>query len=150
NDALGHGQGDALLRAMARRLESLIPDSATPGRSGGDEFVILLADLEDTDAVANRVQQILAGLEEPFVIDGERLQISVSLGVAVAPGDAEDFAGLLRNAEMAMYRAKASGRRTWRYYDVAMDSEMQQRLQMINDLRQAVGNQELVLHYQPQ
>jgi len=150
NDALGHGQGDALLRAMARRLESLIPESATPSRSGGDEFVILLADLEDTDAVANRVQQILAGLEEPFVIAGERLQISVSLGAAVAPGDAEDFAGLLRNAEMAMYRAKASGRRTWRYYDVELDSEMQQRLQMINDLRQAVGNQELVLYYQPQ
>lgn len=150
NDALGHEQGDSLLQAMARRLESLVPESATPSRSGGDEFVVLLSEVEDTDAITDRVQHILASLDEPFIIAGERVQISVSLGVAVAPGDADDFATLLRNAEMAMYRAKASGRHTWRYYDIEMDRETQLRLQLISDLRQAVANRQLVLHYQPQ
>ncbi len=150
NDSLGHEQGDQLLRSIARRLEVLLPDTATPSRAGGDEFVILLSAAEDAEAIATLAQSLLDGLHQPFLIGGQRLQLTASLGIAVAPGDGQDFASLLRNAEMAMYRAKDSGRNTWSYYDATLEQQLQQRLHLLNDLRQALDNQELVLFYQPQ
>lgn len=150
NDSLGHSYGDALLRALAESLHGLIRDSDTLCRSGGDEFMILLPDLdspEDAAAIADKVMRLM---QEPISLLGRTLSTSLSLGVAVSPSDGRDFETLLRNAETAMYKAKQAGRERWRFFDSSMNEEALERLNLLNDLRHAVAAGELLLHYQPQ
>ncbi|HZX16612.1 MAG TPA: EAL domain-containing protein [Pseudomonas sp.] len=150
NDSLGHSYGDALLRGLAERLRPLLKGGDTLCRSGGDEFIMLLRELEHADDAADMAQQIMQQVRQPFSILGRSINTSLSLGVALAPHDGNSFESLLRNAETAMYKAKQDGRQTWRFFDAAMNDEALEHLTLLNGLRQAIDNHELLLHYQPQ
>lgn len=150
NDSLGLEPGDRLLRAIGRRLLNGLPESATLCRYGSDEFAVLLPGLAGPEAMAEVPQRILDLLATPFEIDGQLIPCSVSIGVAIAPNDGLDPDSLLRNAERAMYKAKQAGHKTWRYYDATIDSEVSERLQLLNSLRHALEAGELQLHYQLQ
>ena len=150
NDSFGHAFGDRLLCRAAERLQQLLPESARLARAGGDEFLILLPDLANPEAASAVVQTLLKGLSEPFVLDRQSIVVPVSIGAALGPGDGRDFPTLLRNAEMAMYKAKQGGRKSCCYYDAGLDAEARGRLHLVNGLRLALSRNELVLHYQPQ
>ncbi|MGE0875034.1 MAG: EAL domain-containing protein [Burkholderiales bacterium] len=149
NDSLGHAAGDALLRAVGERLANTLRRQDTLARLGGDEFALLWdgmrADTE-ADAVA---QRILNALARPFMVDGRSLAISASIGIAVYPGDGATFGELLRNADLAMSRAKAAGRNGVRRYTAEMGRSGSERLALENDLRRALSRGEFTLHYQP-
>lgn len=150
NDSFGHAFGDRLLCRASERLQQLLPGDAVLTRAGGDEFVVLLTDLADAEAASVLIQTLLKTLSEPFVLDRQSIVVPVSIGVALGPNDGPDFATLLRNAEMAMYKAKQAGRKTCCYYDAGLDAEMRGRLYLVNGLRLALTRNELLLHYQPQ
>ena len=109
NDRFGHAVGDHLLRQVAQRLQASMRAVDTVGRLGGDEFVVLMAELRETDAVIGLAEMIRAALRQPFVVEGQTLTISCSMGIAVYPQDGNDELSLTKNADAAMYRAKGSG-----------------------------------------
>ena len=150
NDSFGRAFGDQLLCTTAIRLQQALPDSAMLARAGGDEFVVLLADLNNAEGASAVIQLVLDELAEPFMIERQQIVVSISIGVAVGPSDGMDFPCLLRNAEMAMYKAKEAGRRTWCYYNAALDTEMRGRLYLINGLRLAIEREEFFLEFQLQ
>lgn len=149
NDSLGHHVGDELLQVLSTRLSSISRIDDSVGRLGGDEFVILLGNItrsNDAELVANKVMEELA---EPFVLQHHRLHISVSIGISVFPKDADDAAGLLRRADISMYRSKTQGKSAYSFYDSAMD-DSNKRLLLESKLRNAMANDELYMLYQPQ
>jgi diguanylate cyclase (GGDEF)-like protein/PAS domain S-box-containing protein len=150
NDSLGHNIGDALLKEIAVRLGECVRDTDTISRQGGDEFLIVLPALHDADAIAPVLVKILARLQDPFLIEGNELSTSVSIGIALYPDDGGDFDTLLKKADMAMYRAKDAGRNAYHFFDEQMNVEAVEHLSMRNGLRKAVERGEFVLHYQPQ
>ncbi|PKF72484.1 GGDEF-domain containing protein [Pseudomonas fluvialis] len=150
NDSLGHACGDTLIRELGSRLQGLLRSSDTLCRATGDEFVILMPDVENAESVGLLAERILNGLQRPFLLHGHLQTISLSLGAAVAPHDGQDCETLLRNAETAMYQAKQDGRQTWRFFDSTMNQQALARLQLLNDLRQAIAQHQLQLYYQPQ
>lgn len=150
NDSFGRTFGDQLLCTTSVRLQQALPESAMLARAGGDEFVVLLADLESAEGASVVIQRVLDELADPFMIERQQIVVSISIGVAVGPSDGMDFPCLLRNAEMAMYKAKEAGRRTWCYYNAALDTEMRGRLYLINGLRLALEREEFFLEYQLQ
>ncbi len=150
NDSLGHACGDTLIRELGSRLQGLLRSSDTLCRATGDEFVILMPDVENAESVGLLAERILNGLQRPFLLHGHLQIISLSLGAAVAPHDGQDCETLLRNAETAMYQAKQDGRQTWRFFDSTMNQQALARLQLLNDLRQAIAQHQLQLYYQPQ
>jgi len=147
NESLGHQAGDALLRALAERLQGLLP-ADTLARLGGDDFV-LIQDIKSTEQAAGLAQRILGVLARPFTVEGRTLNVGVSIGVSIYPNDARDFAELLRNADAAKYYAKESGRGTWRLYEPALHARSVERLRLENELRGALARSELILHWQP-
>jgi len=149
NDTLGHPLGDKLLKEVAVRTRKCLREGDTLARLGGDEFVILQTQVnqaEDASTLAARVVQEIGG---PFDLDGHQVTIGVSLGIAIAPGDAASSDELLRNADMALYRAKSDGRSTYRFFEPEMDRLMQARRTLELDLRKAIANNEFVVFYQP-
>ena len=149
NDSLGHAAGDELLRGVAERLQLLMRKGDTLARIGGDEFVVLLEALrvpEDAGAVA---QKIIATLSEPYMIAGNTLSTSASVGISVFPGDAPDGPTLVRNADMAMYFAKEHGRRNYQYYSEEMNARAIEKLTMESTLRRAIEREEFELYYHP-
>lgn len=150
NDSLGHVLGDQLLLSVAGRLQECVRSTDTICRQGGDEFVILLADVDDIGSISAVTQKILDRLTEPFDIHGYMLNTSFSIGISVYPDDAKDFDTLLKMADTAMYSAKDSGRNTYRYYTEQMNMHAMERMHMKNALHQALQNGEFVLYYQPQ
>ena len=150
NDSLGHGVGDLLLIAVARRLQDCLRPGDLVARLGGDEFIILLGDISDaSDAirVARRVHQML---EPPFVLGGQRVVIGTSIGIAVTLAGAERPEETIRNADMAMYRAKTLGKSQHVIFDSRMHTQAVQRLQLESDLREAIEDtSQFRLHYQP-
>lgn len=150
NDSLGHAVGDLLLKEIAIRLGACVRDTDTISRQGGDEFLIVLPDLSDIDAVAPVLNMIRQRMKDPFDISGTEISTSVSMGVAIYPEDGENFDTLLKKADMAMYRAKEAGRNTYQFFDEQMNVEAIEYLAMKNGLRYAVERGEFVLHYQPQ
>jgi len=150
NDSLGHIAGDRLLQAVAERLQHCVRDTDTICRQGGDEFIIVLADIGDPDVPARIAEKILRRLSEPFEIDSHILGTSFSIGIAVYPGDGTSVDVLMKNADTAMYHAKESGRNTYRFFTEAMNANALERLQLENHLRQALSRGELLLHFQPQ
>jgi len=150
NDSLGHAVGDHLLKEIALRLGEGIRDTDTVSRQGGDEFLIVLSDLPDADSIAPILDKLMKRLRDTFWIDGHELSTSISVGITLYPEDGEDFDSLLKKADMAMYRAKDSGRNTYRFFDEQMNVEAVEHLAMRNGLRRALERDELVLHYQPQ
>ncbi|GAB4508455.1 MAG: hypothetical protein Tsb0026_07140 [Sulfuricaulis sp.] len=149
NDTLGHEAGDQLLKAVAERLIGAMRKGDTIARLSGDEFTLILADMGHVDDAARVAQKILDTFTQPFHAAGRELYVTASLGITVYPFDIQDVSGLLRNADIAMYRAKESGRNTYRFYAADMMTKAVENLALENDLRQAVVRGELVLHYQP-
>ncbi|MGT2486336.1 putative bifunctional diguanylate cyclase/phosphodiesterase [Methylobacterium oryzae CBMB20] len=150
NDTLGHPIGDALLATVADRLRSTVRATDTVARIGGDEFVILQAGIRDaagTQALARRVVDLIG---RTYMVEGHLLTIGASVGVALAPEDGADADRLLKNADLALYRAKLDGRGTYRFFEPEMDARMQARRKLELDMRQALARREFQLHYQPQ
>ena len=150
NDSLGHPVGDALLREVVERLKSCVRESDTISRQGGDEFIILLNDVRDSEAVARVAEKIHQRMAEPIVIGNHSLSSSFSIGVALYPDDGEDFDSLLQKADTAMYHAKEAGRNGHRFFTEQMNQKVVEHLTMETQLRHALENNEFVLHYQPQ
>jgi diguanylate cyclase (GGDEF)-like protein len=146
NDSLGHASGDELLVAVADRLRDCIRTADTAARLGGDEFAVLVEDVVERGGAARLAERIMAALREPFPIAGRDVFIGASIGIATAARPGED---LLRNADLAMYRAKAAGKNRYEFFEHGMRAVVLQRLELEADLRRAVDNEEFVLHYQP-
>jgi diguanylate cyclase (GGDEF)-like protein len=149
NDTFGHLAGDKLLKIVADRLRGLVRETDTIGRMGGDEFVIVQGPIKDPADATSLAQRIIALISEPYDIDGHPAVIGASIGIAVGPGDGLRPDKLLRNADLALYRAKGDGRGTFRFFEPAMDLQMQTRRIMEQDLRKALAAGEFELHYQP-
>jgi diguanylate cyclase (GGDEF)-like protein len=150
NDTLGHAAGDELLRECANRLMECIRDADIVARLGGDEFVVLLTEVTDSavgSAIADRMIHLLT---KPYHLRGQDAQTSASIGICVYPADGQDVTTLMKNADIAMYQAKALGRNNYQFYAEEMNQRMMQRLQLERELRAAVERNEFVLHYQPQ
>ncbi|MDB5582560.1 MAG: diguanylate cyclase, partial [Bradyrhizobium sp.] len=149
NDTFGHHAGDKLLKIVADRLRALVRETDTIARMGGDEFVIVQAPITDPAEATTLAQRIIASISEPFELDGHQATIGASIGIAVGPGDGLIPDKLLRNADLALYRAKGDGRGTFRFFESAMDHQMQTRRIMEQDLRKALPSGEFELYYQP-
>lgn len=149
NDTCGHGAGDALLREVARRLHSTVRDSDSVGRQAGDEFVLILPDLEDANQASQVAHKIFHAMAEPIDAEGHRMHTTVSIGIALYPSDAGDAETLINRADTALYHAKAGGRATFRYFTAAMNAEAEQRLRVEEALAQALAADALSLRFQP-
>jgi diguanylate cyclase (GGDEF)-like protein/PAS domain S-box-containing protein len=149
NDSLGHPVGDKLLREVAVRARKCLREGDTLARIGGDEFVILQAQVNNAEDASALAARLIEEIGCPFDLDGHQVSIGISVGIALAPGDADGSDELLRNADMALYRAKAEGRGTYRFFEAEMDRLMQARRILELDLRKAIVNNEFVVFYQP-
>ncbi len=153
NDTLGHPLGDALLRDVARRLRSCIREGDLVARLGGDEFAILQAPGRSAEEAADLAQRVVDVICAPYELLGYRAQVGASIGIALAEhvsGNAATAADLmLKHADLALYRAKAAGRRTWRFFEASMAAELEARLAMEADLREALPRNQLEVMYQP-
>ena len=150
NDAFGHQFGDQLLHAVAGRLSHLTRESDTVARLGGDEFAILQTDLRDSDDAAALARQVVEVLSQPFGIESQTLTLSASIGITIYPRDGSVLDELLRNADLAMYRAKSDGGAGFRFYCADMNQSVREAIRLEADLRQAVAENQFVLHFQPQ
>ncbi|MFV3289744.1 putative bifunctional diguanylate cyclase/phosphodiesterase [Pseudomonas sp. NY11955] len=148
NDAFGHHIGDLLLKAVATRLRGHLHSQDTLARIGGDEFVLLVELQEPNDAMDVAVKQVNL-VSRPFRVAEHDLQLSASLGIVLYPGNGQDQHELLRNADAAMYHAKSAGKNGYSFFDVSMNSNARQQLQLLQDLRQALEQRQFRLHYQP-
>jgi diguanylate cyclase (GGDEF)-like protein/PAS domain S-box-containing protein len=150
NDLRGHGAGDRLLKQVATRLTAAVRETDTVARLGGDEFALVQSGLSQPEGAAAFAERLVASVAEPFDLDGEGMVIGLSIGIALFPADGEDADTLLRNADTALYRAKADGRGTYRMFEPAMDARLQARRALEYDLRQALVQQQFEVYYQPQ
>ncbi len=149
NDTLGHFAGDQLLRIVAERLQACVRDTDTVARLGGDEFAIIqvgIARADDASILADRLLQVVG---EPLELEGQRLGPRLSIGIALAPADGADAERLMKNADVALYRAKADGGHGYRFFETQMEARLQARRQLEADLRQAVALDAFELLYQP-
>ena len=149
NDTFGHPAGDKLLKTVADRLRGLVRGTDTIARMGGDEFVVVQTPLADPAEATSLAQRIIKVMSEPYDLDDHQAVIGASVGIAVGPGDGLSPDSLLRNADLALYRAKGDGRGTFRFFEPAMDLQMQTRRMMEQDLRKALPAGEFELYYQP-
>jgi diguanylate cyclase (GGDEF)-like protein/PAS domain S-box-containing protein len=150
NDTLGHPIGDALLKLVARRLQAAARDSDTVARFGGDEFAVMQASIEDPTDAGLLAERLLSSLSQPYIVDDNEITSGASIGIAIYGPDGGDAEALLARADVALYRAKAEGRGIYRFFTDAMDAEVRTRVSLGNDLRSAIGSDELFLEYQPQ
>lgn len=146
NDALGHEAGDALLQVAARRVYDSLRETDTMARQGGDEFVVLMDELADREAITGVSQKILDAMVEPFVIEGQEIHVTASIGISAYPDDGRT---LLRNADIALYRAKGKGGNNYQFYSTQIDNHSREHLALESELRRALERDELTLHYQP-
>ncbi|MCU7868380.1 MAG: EAL domain-containing protein [Candidatus Thiodiazotropha sp. (ex Lucinoma borealis)] len=149
NDTLGHAIGDLLLQEAAQRLQGCVRDMDTVSRLGGDEFTVILPEVVDSMSATMVAGTILTSLSRPFEMDGQEAQLSASIGITIFPHDGENPGMLLQNADTAMYRAKAEGRNTFRYFTWEMNKEAGGRVTLEAALRRALKRDEFELHYQP-
>jgi len=149
NDTFGHHAGDKLLKIVASRLRGVVRDTDTIARMGGDEFVVVQAPLADPIEATALAQRVINAMAEPFDLDGHQAGVGASVGIAVSPTDGATPEKLLRNADLALYRAKGDGRGTFRFFEAGMDEQMQTRRIMEQDLRKALPAGEFELYYQP-
>ncbi len=149
NDTRGHPVGDRLLVDVSKRLRALVPPGTVLARLGGDEFAIILNKAAKAGDAEPLAQSIVQSLSEPFVIDGETINIGASVGIAIAPRHGTRSDQLLRNVDLALYRAKDSGRSAFRFFEISMDSQARERRALEFDLKTALQNDEFLLMYQP-
>ncbi len=150
NDSLGHKAGDRLLNIISKRLQSTIRETDTIARLGGDEFVLVLPERLDENLTTYIVQRIMNAVAQPLVLEGQEFFLSCSIGVAVYPIDGSNAETLVEHADVAMYRAKKSGRNNFQFYTQAMNEEVLERLRIERALRNALERDEFSLYYQPQ
>lgn len=149
NDTLGHPAGDELLKQVAARLHRLVGDDGEIGRLGGDEFQILLPDIDDRGKLGELGERIIQMLSQPYSISGARAVIGCSVGIAVAPFDGVDCAELIKAADLALYASKGAGRGQYRFYSTELRDQASYRHQIEEDLRDALAKNEIEMHYQP-
>jgi diguanylate cyclase (GGDEF)-like protein len=150
NNTLGHAAGDDLLRLTAMRLRSALRPGDHAVRLGGDEFTVILEQVDGAEQVAKVTERVIAALREPFVLsDGSRHTVHASIGISMFPADGDDADTLLKHADIAMYAVKASGKGQYHFYKPALSASLMQRLALEQALREAVDGDQFVLHYQP-
>jgi diguanylate cyclase (GGDEF)-like protein len=149
NDTLGHPAGDALLKQVAMRLAHVVGDKERVSRLGGDEFQVILPDVQDRGDLALLATEIISKLSEPYIIDDSRCIIGASVGVAVSPYDGESSEDLVRNADLALYSAKGSGRGRYRFYSEELLRAAEERRALEEDLLDALNGGQIEVHYQP-
>ena len=149
NDALGHGTGDKLLRAVAKRLRSMVREQDTLARLNSDEFAVVQSGLARPDDAVLLARRLLEAIGEPYLLDGHSVVIGASIGIAMAPSDGDESEKLLKNAGMALSRAKKDSRGTFSFFEAGMDARAQGRRKIEIDLREAIQNDVLRPHYQP-
>ncbi|HAQ74543.1 MAG TPA: GGDEF domain-containing protein, partial [Pseudomonas sp.] len=154
NDSLGHAAGDRMLKDVAARLAACVDEDDTVARMGGDEFTFLLATCADRDDALKRAihaaECILQSLKMPFSLSGREFFVTASIGIALSPQDGDDLSQLMKNADTAMYHAKARGKNNFQFYQADMNARALERLELESDLRHALEQRQFVLHYQPQ
>lgn len=150
NDTHGHSEGDELLKNVAARLRHSIRAGDTLARQGGDEFTILLPDLVLPEHAVTIAEKIMEGLKAPFFVVGNEFRATASLGIALYPRDGENAETLIRNADIAMYKAKESGKNGYRFFSPDMNASYHNRIVLENELRNAIRAEEFELYYQPQ
>jgi diguanylate cyclase (GGDEF)-like protein/PAS domain S-box-containing protein len=149
NDTLGHPVGDGLLKSVTDRLRACLGETDTVARLGGDEFAILQVGIDEPEAAAWLARRVIEAVSEPYEIEGHQVVVGASVGIAVAPNNGADADQLLRNADMALYRAKSDGRGVCRFFEPQMDAQLQARRSLELALRKALAKGEFELFYQP-
>lgn len=149
NDSLGHPTGDKLLQSIAARLRDCVHDTDTVSRQGGDEFVVLLSEVDHAEDVAATARRVLRAVAEPHFVDGHELYVTTSIGVSVYPEDGLDAETLIKNADTAMYQAKENGRESCKFFTAEMNIRAVARQSIEESLRRALERREFVVHYQP-
>ena len=149
NDTLGHGIGDKLLRAVSKRLRSMLRDDDALARLNSDEFAIVQSGVTRPEDAVFLARRLLDAIGDPYLVDGHSVVIGASIGIAMAPGDGDESEKLLKNADMALSRAKNDSRGTFSFFEAGMDARAQSRRKIEIDLRDAIQNDVLVPHYQP-
>lgn len=149
NDTMGHPAGDELLRQVAERLRKVIGDRGDIGRLGGDEFQVILPDLDDRGRLGELAAKIIQMVSQPYAIGGKRAVIGTSVGIAVSPHDGDDREALVASADLALYAAKNGGRGQFRFFSAELKDDAHERTMLNQDLREALTRDELELHYQP-
>ncbi|MCC7201592.1 MAG: EAL domain-containing protein [Nitrospirae bacterium] len=150
NDTMGHTEGDNLLRNVVRRVKKHVRSSDTMARHGGDEFVILIQDIQKVENITKVIEKIYSEFEEPFTLNSQEFFVTTSIGISVFPDDGEEAETLLKHADVAMYRAKEEGKNTYQFYTPAMNAKTMEIVKTHSMLHKALKNEEFVLHYQPQ
>jgi diguanylate cyclase (GGDEF)-like protein/PAS domain S-box-containing protein len=149
NDTLGHSIGDALLQEVGKRLIACVRGSDTVCRQGGDEFVILLSEIEDAQAAAQVAEKLLTAVTAPYLVTAHELHVTGSLGLSVFPEDGQDVETLIKTADTAMYHAKELGRNNYQFFTQAMNDRAVERFTLERNLRRALSRNEFMLYYQP-
>ena len=149
NDSFGHNVGDELLAELARQLKKFVGPSGIVARLGGDEFVVVLSNISGQDAAAAKADAILKLITAPVQVAGQVISTSVSIGVTLCPQDSHSIDSVLRNADLAMYKAKESGRSNVQFFQPEMNARVRHRLTMEHTLRLAIENEQLIVHYHP-
>ena len=149
NDSMGHEAGDHMLNIVSRRLKELLRNTDTVARFGGDEFTVIVEALNEAESGESVAKNILASLDVPIVINGKQVHIGGSIGISLYPQDGENFGTLLKNADIAMYRAKELGRKTFQFYAHEMSLKAMHRLELESEIRNALKNEEFIVYYQP-
>lgn len=150
NDTMGHTCGDELLKIIARRLETVIRENETAARFGGDEFTIFLQNIGTVQDVIIVAERILEVFSKSIQINNKNFYITTSIGISIFPDDGKNVETLIKNADIAMYRAKSEGKHTYQFYNPSMNSNLSLRVKMVNDLRNALKRNQFIINYQPQ
>lgn len=150
NDTLGHDTGDEVLRQVTARLRQCLSETDIISRFGGDEFAALIRDIDDADAARAAAKRVLAAVDQPYRLNGEEYHLSASIGISTFPGDSVDATALLRNAELAMYRAKDQGKNNFQFHSPQMNARSFEYVVLERFLRRAIEQDEFLIHYQPQ
>ena len=149
NDTLGHGAGDKLLQEVAKRLRSIVRETDTVARMGGDEFAVVQGSIEHPMEAAMLAERVITALSQAYEVDGHQVVVGTSVGIAIGPTDGSDPDQLIRNADLALYRAKSAGRGAFAFFEAGMDVHMQARRALENDMRAALPAGQFELYYQP-
>ncbi|KLE36047.1 diguanylate phosphodiesterase [Aurantiacibacter luteus] len=149
NDTMGHPAGDNLLRQVAERLRAILGDKGEIGRLGGDEFQVMLPDIDDRGQLGDLAEKVIQMLSSPYQIEGKRAIIGASVGISVAPYDGLEAEEIVNAADLALYAAKNSGRGTYRFYSVDLKDEETERQELLDDMREALATGGMEMHYQP-